>query len=205
MLCDPDTDTIETATSKTTNNKLRYLKRYHLENYFLDARTLSKVFEDLVSEEDWLRDEIKIQEKLTELAKETIPYATALIVAIKIRRNIGNISVMPKELQQQDVNSLVTLFQKKAAEEHDRTATTLEAQHVENLVRSTYENLEKTLAEGYNHWVKIIPGKQILARFASLAKLDVGRLKFAYIKATQKYSLPIFDEIIEIFSEFSNY
>lgn len=206
MICDRDiTDKAEVAAiEKSTGGKLKYLKRYHLENYFLDALTLSKIFEDIEPEESWLLDEVQIKNKLRQLAIETIPHATALIVAAQIRRLVGNISVMPKGLQQ-DVNLLVTLFQKKVSEEQIRTTTALDMPNIEQLIRQTYANFETICNDGSDRWIELIPGKQILSRFAPMTPLDVGRIKLAYVKSTQKHSLHTFDEIVSIFREFSDY
>lgn len=207
MVCDRDTtdDAEAAAIESTTNGKLKYLKRYHLENYFLDPLALSLVFQDMEPEGSWLRDENQIKSKLKELALETIPYATALIVSASIRRLVGNISIMPKGLQRQDVDALVMLFQQKVSEEQARTNTALSFQEVEKLTRQTYTNLEAICAGESDQWIEQIPGRPILSRFAAMTPLDVGRIKLAYVKVTQRHSLPTFDDVTAIFEEFSLY
>ena len=207
MVCDRDTtDSGEIShIEQSAGGKLRYLNRYHLENYFLEPNVLSKVFEDIEPDGSWLRDEEQIRSRLVQLAIDTIPYATALIVAAQIRRKVGNVSIMPKGLDRQDVNSVVSLFKQKINNELIRTSEALNIQFIEQLVRNTYSTLETTCSDGSGRWIEIIPGKQILARFSALTPLDVGRIKLAYVKAAQKHALPAFEDITNIFEGFSSH
>jgi hypothetical protein len=110
---------------------------------------------------------------------------------------------MPRGLQQQNVDSLVGLFQQKISDEQTRSSAALNMSNIEQLTRQTFSTLEAICSDGSGRWIELIPGKQILARFAALTPLDVGRIKLAYVKAAQKHSLPAFDDITQIFSEFS--
>ncbi len=92
MLVDGDT---AAGTTSTSTDRLRRLKRYHLENYFLNGEIWASAFEKLEDEESWLRDPEKIETKLLELAKAVVPYAVALRVTNAVRENVGNVSLMP--------------------------------------------------------------------------------------------------------------
>ena len=207
MVCDRDvTDPIQaTAMEDAAKGRLRYLKRYHLENYFLDPLALSLVFADLEPDSSWLRSEQVIRDRLRELARESIPYAVALIVSAQVRREVGNVSIMPKGLQAQDVDSLIHLFIDRASQEASRVGDTLLSTKIESLVRNTHATLEAACSGTTDEWVAKMPAKQILGRFAALAGLDVGRLKLSYIKAVQKHSLSCFDDLIEIFGGFASH
>jgi hypothetical protein len=203
MLCDRDiADTAQVdAMERRAGGRLQYLRRYHLENYFLDATALAKVFEDIEPEGSWLRDEAAIEERLRAFAIEAIPYAVGLIVSAQVRRDVGNASILPKGLQKQDVDTLVALIVGRASDELQRVGTSLDATRVEALVRDTYTKLEAACTSA--EWKAIIPGKQVLSRFAAAAGLDLGRLKLAYIKAVHRHSLGCFDEIVNLFERFS--
>jgi len=203
MLCDRDiTDSAQIeAMENRSGGRLQYLRRYHLENYFLDSDVLAKVFEDFESDGSWLRDSVAIEEKLRSFAIEAIPHAVGLIVSAQIRRDVGNASILPKGLQKQGVDAVVKLMAERATTESQRVGSSLDAARVEALVRDTHRRLEAACAG--TDWKEIIPGKQILSRFAAAASLDVGRLKLAYIKVEQKYSFGCFDEIVELFERFS--
>ena len=207
MVCDRDiTDPAKAiAMENTAGGKLRYLRRYHLENYFLDPQALSLVFAELEPDSSWLRSEQAIKNCLRQLARESIAYAVGLIVSAEVRREVGNVSVMPKGLQAQDVDSLIQLFVDRASQEVARTGSALSSVRVEALVRETYATLEAACFGTADDWVITMPGKQVLARFAAQAGLDVGRLKLGYIKAVQKHSLSCFDDLVEIFGGFASY
>jgi len=203
MLCDRDTTDASEATAleHRADGRLRYLKRYHLENYFLDAAVLASVFDDIEGDGSWLRDQTAIEHKLRQLAISTIPYATALIVSAQLRRDVGNVSIMPRGLDQQGIDDLVVMFLARVADETQRAGLALQPTKVEALIRGTYGRLQK--ACNGTDWKVIIPGKPVLSRFAALTVLDVGRLKLAYIKAAQKCSSGCFDEIVDIFADFA--
>lgn len=207
MICDRDVTDPEKVTSAeaAAAGKLRYLKRYHLENYFLDPLALSLVFADLEPDNSWLRNQQAISDCLRQLAKESIAYAVGLIVSAEIRRSVGNVSIKPKGLQGQSLDELLPLFVDRALQEATRTGNALDRLRIESLVRETYARLDAACSAATDEWITTIPGKQVLARFASQAGIDIGRLKLGYIKAVQKHSLNCFDEIIEIFDGFSSY
>lgn len=207
MVCDRDvTDPAKaTATESAAAGKLRYLSRYHLENYFLDPRALTLIFEELEPDNSWLRDRQAVGDRLRQLAKESIAYAVGLIVSAELRRDVGNVSVMPKGLQGQSLDALIPLFKDRALQESARSGSALDSARVETLVRETYTKLDAACSGNSDEWIVSMPGKQVLARFAGLASIDLGRLKLAYIKAVQKHSLNCFDEIIEIFGGFASY
>jgi hypothetical protein len=112
---------------------------------------------------------------------------------------------MPKGVHDQDVDALVNLFVNKLNQEIGRINTTLSPVIIEEQIRDIHAKLLIACSDEADSWMKIIPGKQILARFASEAKIDIGRLKLAYVKAVQDNSLTTFDDIIEIFGNFSSH
>jgi len=207
MVCDRDvTDSAKAAaTESAAAGKLRYLSRYHLENYFLDPQALTLVFEELEPDDSWLRDRQAVGNRLRQLAKESIAYAVGLVVSAELRRDVGNVSVMPKGLQGQSLDALIPLFTQRALQEASRAGGALDSAKVEALVRETYAKLDAACTGTSDDWVVNMPGKLVLARFAGIAGIDVGRLKLAYIKAVQRHSLNCFDEIIDIFDGFSSH
>jgi hypothetical protein len=52
-------------------------------------------------------------------------------------------------------------------------------------------------------WKHDIPGKPLLASFASAARLDVGRLKTLYLQHATRQPVSPFAEIVAIFEDFS--
>jgi hypothetical protein len=205
MVCDRDVTDLASVAAKeqAAGGKLRYLKRYHLENYFLDPTALALVFADIEPDSSWLRSAVAIRDRLRSIARSSIAYAVGLIVSEAARREVGNVSIMPRGLDAQDCDALVPLFIERAAHEASRTGMVLSAGRVETLVRNTYRTLEVACSGTSDEWLVKMPGKPILSRFAAQTVLDVGRLKLAYIKTVQKHSLDCFEDIVDIFRGFA--
>ncbi len=205
LLCDRDSadaQSIETLTSES-KGRLRFLGRYHLENYFLDTTVIAGVFEKLEPEDSWLRHPAKIEAKLREIALKNIGYATALIVSARIRRQVGNVSVMAKGCHGKTADELVSLMTLRAREESERTQSILKNDTVEHLIRSKYTELSDSLQDPSEAWKTVIPGKQILSKFAAEAGIDSSRFKLAYLFQASNSGSPVFDEIISIFEHFA--
>jgi hypothetical protein len=162
------------------------------------------MFENLEPEESWFRDPAKIEAKLREIALGSLSYAAALISSSRVRRRVGNVSVMPKGCHGKAQDDLVALMTAKASDESARTQLALRNDEVEQLVRSVYKELSDSLQGPSDAWKSVIPGKQILAQFASEVGMDLSRYKLAYLAQTTKMSSPVFDEIVSIFEEFSS-
>lgn len=206
MLCDRDSaDTEDIARLQSeSKGRLRFLGRYHLENYFLDATVIAKMFEELEPEDSWLRNTSKIEAKLREIALASLSYATALIVSARIRRQVGNVSVMPKGSHSKTVDDLSSLMTLKASEESVRAQSALKDDEVERLVRHVFKQLSDALQDPSEAWKSVIPGKQILSQFAAAAGMEISRFKIAYLGKVAKCNSPIFDEVILMFTDFSS-
>jgi predicted ATPase len=207
MLCDRDAaQGAEVARFESeSKQRLRFLKRYHLENYFLEASVLAKLFEDTEPADSWLRSPDGINEKLRELAKANISYAAALIVARQIRRQVGNVDVMPKGVNGKSVDELVALVRARCGEEAVRASAGLDEASVESLTRKVFAELELAANDSSDAWKHVIPGKQILSQFARAAGMDVARLKLAFLNYVARHNLPVFDDVLSIFEDFANY
>jgi predicted ATPase len=177
MLCDRDSaDTEEIGRLQSqTKGRLRFLGKYHLENYFLDPTVIARMFAELEPEDSWLRNPNMIEARLREIAQTSLSYATALIVSARIRRRVGNVSIMPKGSHGKAVDDLAGLMTLKAKEESARADSALNGDEVDRLVRLVFEQLSDVLQDPSDAWKSDIPGKQILSQFAAAAGMDVGR------------------------------
>jgi hypothetical protein len=206
MICDRDAaDASDTTRLEAeSNGRLRFLKKYHLENYFLDAPTLATVFEHQLPADSWLRSPDRINEKLRELAKANVSYAAALIASSHIRRQVGSVSVMPKGCHGKSSDDLVALINTKVTEEATRASSVLRSADIEQFVRKTYSELESAANDPLDSWKAIFPGKQVFAQFAAAAGIDGARLKLAFLNQVTQKQLPIFDDVMSIFSDFAS-
>jgi len=205
MLC--DRDAISLARSATDvedagRGRLRVLGRYHLENYFLDETILATIFETMEPDGSWLRSPARIKERLEELARSMISYATALIVSAQYREQTGNVDMMPNGCHEKSADQLVGLMVDRLNSEKARVAAVLDPQTIEASVRAEYRRLEQSIEGGQDEWKNVIPGKQLLSRFASLTNLDAARLKRLYLQEAATRTLSPFEDIVRIFDSF---
>ncbi|MGF1630267.1 MAG: AAA family ATPase [Kiloniellaceae bacterium] len=205
MLCDRDALPTTTVADQPsgTDSRLRTLSRYHLENYFLDHAVWSKVLGYMEAENSWLCQPNRIEELLRQFAKETLSYATSLVVSAKIRLAVGNVDLMPKSCHEKSLDELLILFQQRFEEEQKRVGVAMDKDALLELARETYRDLEASISNG-DAWKVSIPGRPILRKLAGKVRIDTGRLKVMYIKEAEQCSMSPFDEIISIFSSFND-
>jgi predicted ATP-dependent endonuclease of OLD family len=204
MLADRDAAPASVSPQDLTSKsggRFRVLDRYHLENYFLDERVLAACFEDQEAEGSWLRSETDINAKLVEIARTHLSYATALIVAKHVRLKAGNVSLMPRNCSDKTADELSALILTTETAERSRVLSALDEAATKSLVQDTYRELEDSLGDG--SWKHKIPGKPILASFASAANIPIGRLKSLYIAKNAARKLGAFNEIEKIFQQWS--
>jgi predicted ATPase len=207
MLCDRDSAPWSTAMSDVeaqSKGRLRLLSKYHLENFFLDEATLASVFEKLELADSWLRSPPAIRQELRNLAEGLASYAVALTVSREFRLSVGNVDLMPKACHDKGEEEIVELLTKSANTERGRISQTLEDTQVAAAAQKHFRQLSTYLTGDDPKWKDLIPGKPLLAKFASKAKIDLPRLKTAYLHAAEKTNPDPFIEIYSIFDTFSN-
>jgi hypothetical protein len=79
----------------------------------------------------------------------------------------------------------------------------LDPSHIEASTVATVEKLRQSLEGETNEWKKVIPGKQIFNIFASITKIDSGRLKLHYLREADSHPTNPFGDIIETFKHFA--
>lgn len=201
MLCDGDAAAGDGASA---GGRIRTLRRYHIENYFLDEHVLVRAFEGLLEPEgSWLRDPVQVRKTIRELAKSCLSYAASLNVAQRLRKAAGNVDLMPSGCHDKDQAALVALFEVKRSDEVARVQSALEGATVEAAVRAEYNRLADLLERDDGEWQRYIPGKTILQQFAAKASVDAPRLKRHYLKAALEVATDPFAEVRAIFRDFS--
>jgi hypothetical protein len=100
-------------------------------------------------------------------------------------------------------SELATLMTERATLEKARVVAALDPATVEASVQARVAEINKSLDEDSEDWKKNVPGKQLLARFAASANIDLGRLKNLYVREVENNRLATFDEIISIFDSFA--
>ena len=183
MLCDGDSAPAVTPGS-AASARLRILSRYHLENFFLDEITWAHAFRDIESEGHWLRDQFQVKEPIRQLAGGLASYATALAVTAPRRQDSGNIDIMPKDCHGRSLDDVVVgLLTAKAKAERTRIGGVLDDDQVRSAATDYYEALVHSIEADDDRWKGLVPGKPLLAQFASAAGVQGGRMKNLYLSA----------------------
>jgi len=185
-----------------SKGRFQFLPKYHLENYFLDENVLSAIFKEMESPESWLCDPLQIRNKLREIARSRISYASALITAKMFRDRVGNLDIMPKDCHSKTIEELTTKMLERRNDEQARITTGMEEEQLKSYVGTTYSTLLASVEADNEVWKKDIPGKQIFKIFCGEAKIQEGRLKTLYIKKAEEMNMNPFQEIIDIFNKF---
>jgi len=205
MLCDgdsapPQSGSIEQA---FTEGRLRRLSRYHLENYFLDEQVWSEAFAAFEPQDSWLRDPAQVRAKLRKIASGFVSYAVALAASSSLRRRVGNVDLMPKDVHGKSSADTQALFRSVAEDELGRVSAVLAEDVVRREVEETFTRLETALEQDSDEWKALIPGKRVLAVFAGQAHVSLPRAKALYIGQASKSEQNPFQEIIDLFDAMS--
>lgn len=164
---------------------------------------MALVFEHLEPSNSWLRSSAAIREELRKIAETLISYAVALLVAREFRLKVGNVDLMSKDCHGKTEKEITELLTQSAEEEKDRVGKSLDAGAISAATKGYFQDLTLALAQDNPVWKDAIPGKPLLARFASKARIDTPRLKTAYIHCAKGRDPSPFKELEEIFSSFA--
>lgn len=200
-LCDRDADLsneqVNTLEQKS-ESKLKFLKRYHIENYFLDPALMAETLKVLKHDKSW--SEQKIKESLEEIAYEKLSYAVHLRVSSKMRQaGEPDISIKLDSVKSQSEFLAKVLL--KSTAELARYGQNLEAENVEALVSSTWTELEKSIPDGT--WNTLFPGKQALAQFCSRVGSSPSDFKNVFLTIAEKENFACFSEIDGVFGRWN--
>lgn len=203
LLCDRDAlDAIgKKSFSREESSRVVKLKRYHLENYFLDEAVLARAFSEMEKPDSWLCNPQEIRSRLVDIARSVVPYAVALNVNATVRESAGNVSVMPKGTMPSSADDLVRAATDRVDDEMIRVSASLDPSSIEPLIRSEFKRLTDALDADDPIWKFDIPGRVILHKFASVAAIQPGRLKQMYLKASSDFP-GTFADIENIFLSF---
>lgn len=188
----------------TDGDRFRVLPRYHLENYLLDSEILASCFAMFEQPGSWTCDSGLIEDKLRSIASDKVSYAASLIASSQLRRDAGNISLMPKGVHGLAKGDLLSKVRERVTEERARLDAILVSTQVEDFFANAYDVVSQDVSEG-QRWKISVPGKPIYAQFCSDAQIQPGRLKNLYISKALEDGSGVFGDITSIFQSFSQF
>lgn len=205
MLCDRDSRPApsQTVDEAIAGRRLAVLGRYHVENYFLDEEIWAEVFASMELPESWLRDPAQIRAALREEAASLVSYAAALEASRLLRQKVGNVDAMPKACHGKNLDEVSSLILDRSGQEIARIEEVLAPGTVEETIKSVFTDLSESIEADDDSWKADVPGKQLVAKFASRANLSPARAKSMYLTAAAALEQAPFMEIEEIFDRFA--
>lgn len=133
--------------------------------------------------DSWLRNPAQIRTTLREIAATFTSYAVSLGVSSSLRQRVGNVDLMPKGCDRKSMTQTQELLVTQATSESQRVASALEDDVIRREVEVSFGRLEKAITDDNEVWQEAIPGKQVLATFASRAGVSTPRAKSLYLAA----------------------
>jgi len=208
MIVDHDSslpeDKLENYVSKS-KGRLAYLPKYHLENYFLDENTISRMFEKMEADDSWLRDPRQIRVVMKQIAKESIPFTVQLELASYLQSEIGGIDCKVKEIENLTLGEYLTKLKEPVDKEIIRVNSKISIDFIEDFVRKKWELLSELIEQDNDEWKKLIPGRVVCNKFSSRTSINKGRFKTMYINQAKGEDLTPFRDIIKIFENFDSF
>ena len=185
--------------------KFRVLKKYHLENYFLDEKIWANIFAEMESEDSWLKSANEIRNQLREIADNLISYTISLNVSSILRTEVGNIDIMPSNCHSKSREEVETLMLEKAQTEIDRVRQLLAKEGIQTNIAKIYEKLSLSIENDTEDWKNLIPGRPILHQFLNRANFDIARAKRLYLAEVERNEYQTFEDIIQVFEDFNEF
>jgi hypothetical protein len=206
MLCDRDAVPVSKTdeVGGTGAWRVEVLKKYHLENYFLDEKVIAAVFATMEPENSALTSPSEVRSRLKEIARQQAPYAAALVASAYFRESAGNVDLMVRDCAGKSATELSVALKVRAAAERKRVTDVLDDGRIEQFILSFLQKLEKSFADDTDLWKDIVPGRQMFNIFAHSVGLDSTRLKTMYIRESSRINPSPFEEIVQIFRKFAS-
>jgi len=185
-----------------SSGRLAFLPRYHLENYFLDENIISQMFDTMEPKDSWLLDPKQVRGRLKEIAKQSIPYAIQLWLGSSLRSKVGEIEVSIKGVEGMSLVDYTKQLEEPILREHKRIGTVLSIEEIKKDVEEKWQELTQLVDEDREDWKKLIPGRMVCHKFASVAGVKPARFETMYIHKAKEAGLTPFEEIVSIFKAF---
>jgi succinylglutamate desuccinylase len=112
---------------------------------------------------------------------------------------------MPKDCNSKTKEEVEALLIEKANSEKVRVETILAPANIVDHVQDIHQKLDESLKQDTDDWKNLIPGKPLLSKLCSQAKIPVSRLKKLYINEAKTTTPNPFDDIVSIFADFNSF
>lgn len=107
-------------------------------------------------------------------------------------------------MHQLDKDGLVNAFRDRARNEAARVGGALSPDIVADYISQSYDSYSQAVNSGGHAWKSDVPGKPIFNALCGQSRMQTGRLKNLYLQSVEDLSASTFQDIVDIFQDFSN-
>lgn len=207
MITDHDSSLSKDFIKKLINkssNRLAFLPRYHIENYFLDERVISNMLQPLVSGDSWQKDPDRIKEELKLIARGLIPLTIQLWLGSDIRTKVREMKISVKGVEGLNLKEYLTKIEELVLAEEERLSALFSLDDIKTKVEEKWHTLENHINTDNEIWKEQIPGRIICDKFSNKIGIGKGKFKSMYINQVKNSELNTFKEIENIFEGFNS-
>ncbi|QQS40037.1 MAG: AAA family ATPase [Acidobacteriota bacterium] len=199
MIRDRDGLSEEKITELESNNRIRCLKKRHIENYFLNSGVLAKVAQKLyiTSNGNQFTQE-EIEAELKRIAEDCLK--VSLMSSAKDYLNLNNSFEIDsvKSLETKTTDQIKQEFVQLTNQSISKLADSLKDPTVKAWLDQEEERFKKYLET--NEWKDHFDGKIIFSRFCGeVFKTEKIRVRQAYVDVAMSEDPSVFQDVIDIF------
>lgn len=122
-----------------------------------------------------------------------------------IRSRVGEIEFTVKDIEKMSLEEYLTQLEEAISKEQKRINSIVDLEQIKNVAKERWDFLTMLIANDNTEWKKVIPGRVVCHKFASLTGVDKGRFKNMYINQSREEGYEPFREIIDIFESFKTF
>lgn len=175
---------------------LRFLKRYSIENYFLDEATISEVFKDLKEESPDLTVPSNIRESLKKLTLDNISSFVERSVVAKVEDACRvDISAIFRDGEVNEASLLQI---------SSDLSNLLKKEEIQNLGNSFKDKLKESIQNDDEEWKSLCHGKSILPRLVGAGPVKYKNFQKLYVDKAKEKNFEQFQDIVNIFNIWFN-
>jgi len=200
MIRDRDGLTDKQVTKLEKSERIRCLKRRHLENYFLDSEILAKIAKNFYLDSE-LQNESNIEKHLSRIAQRALNAALVLSMKEFIRVNGTMDSPKVSGLDRKTVNDVQKELSSLSRQACNKFNEEINQTSIDEFIETEKNKLTKSLQNGT--WKEIFPGKFIFnVLCGEVLNVQADKIRQAYIDIALNEKPEALEDIIEILKTF---
>lgn len=182
-----------------SDGRLHVLKRYQLENYFLEPTLIAEAMKPLCKKGDDRTNPDYIRQAVFEMAEKLIPLTVQARIVSEIRHCIGNVDVSAKGIGDLSHDQLAEAIVTKASEEIMRVGSNINRGSLAPRVEQVYNEYKEILArKDMDKLLACFPGKPIFFSLSQRLRVSPSDLRNLIKAAAKGKEIEVFKDICDI-------